>query len=259
MHVLDCELEMYILEKLPRSQQSAISFHLAACSACQSRLADSAKVFARLAALSSHSGPYVRERRRFIRFATDEPVSVRILNPVSFARDAARVLDTSRDGLKLRVSEFLAPGSTIQVRLANAIAFGEIRYCKPVGSGFHVGVQLQDTFPAPCAEPELARRKSPRHSLSVTGALRVNGTSDERAITILDVSTSGLRIRCDTAIASGTRVEVAWGDTAACGEIRYCREIAADGFNVGINIDGVSGPKLEQEREMDLTLLFNLV
>jgi hypothetical protein len=256
MHVLDYELEMYIMERLPRSQQSEISFHLGTCSACQNKLADAAKVAGLVSKAGGDDDTAWKDRRRFVRVPADEPASLRVLNPVSFARSPARVLDMSPEGLKLRVSEFLHPGSTIQIRLADTIAFGEVRYCKPAGSAFHVGVQLQDSFPAHFDGPQVPKRAAPRHSLSTSGNMRIKGVPEPHSITILDVSRSGLRIRCRTSVPVGTRVEVTWGDALVSGAIRYAREVVEDEFHMGINVDGVSREGLVDEREVDLTLLF---
>ena len=72
-----------------------------------------------------------------------------VLHPLSTARIDVRVLDVSKDGLRLRVPEFLQPGSVIQVRLESSIALGEVRYCRAAHGGFDAGIQLQDVFENP--------------------------------------------------------------------------------------------------------------
>jgi hypothetical protein len=87
------------------------------------------------------------DRRRDRRTPVDTPASMRILNPLSGARIDIHVLDVSDHGLKLSVPHFLSPGTGIQVRLKNTIAMAEVRYCRPMGAEFHVGVWIQDVFP----------------------------------------------------------------------------------------------------------------
>ena len=87
------------------------------------------------------------ERRRDFRVPLDVSASLKAINPLSAERSAIRIIDASPGGLKLRVPEFLNPGTSIQIRLKRTIALAEVRYCHPVGTEFHVGVRLQDVFP----------------------------------------------------------------------------------------------------------------
>ncbi len=92
-------------------------------------------------------GPRIRERRSCVRILTDDPASMKVLNPFSPSRWDVRVLDVSAQGLKLCVPEFLHPGTAIQIRLEHTIALAEVRYCLACGAEFYVGVQFQDIFP----------------------------------------------------------------------------------------------------------------
>jgi hypothetical protein len=40
-------------------------------------------------------------------------------------------------------TKYLQVGLVIQVRLNDTFILGEVRYCKPVSGGFHVGIQIQ--------------------------------------------------------------------------------------------------------------------
>lgn len=89
----------------------------------------------------------VEENRRIeARFSTDERAKMRVLRPLGPPGSEVRVLDISRGGLKLLVQEILQPGMLVQVRLKNAIALAEVRYCVPAHSGYYAGVKLQDVF-----------------------------------------------------------------------------------------------------------------
>jgi hypothetical protein len=72
---------------------------------------------------------------------------MKILNPMSPGRLEIRVLETSAHGLRLRVPQFLSPGTAIQVRLKDSVTLAEVRYCRPTGAEFYVGVWIQDVFP----------------------------------------------------------------------------------------------------------------
>jgi hypothetical protein len=243
---------------LPLREQSMITSHLGSCATCQGKLVESVRFAAKIAALKQPREKSGKEQRRFTRIATDMAASIRVLSPASSARASARVLDTSRDGLKLRVSEFLHPGATIQVRVTDTVSFGEVRYCQPAGSAFHVGVQIRDSFAAPAAGSLQPKRKEPRSAVSAIANLRINGAPVVHAVTVLDVSRSGLRIRAGIPVPTGSRVDVLYGNVTVSGEIRYARELAPDEFNMGINADCVTGGDQVPEGDLDLTLLFNL-
>jgi len=89
------------------------------------------------------------EKRTSVRIQTDDPAFLHILNPVSANRLDIGVLDVSERGMKLLVGQFLLRGTTVQVRLKETVAKGEVRYCVPAKEGFHVGVLIEDVFYIP--------------------------------------------------------------------------------------------------------------
>ena len=258
MHVENEDLEMYILESLPLRDQAGITTHLGSCAACQGRLVESVRFAGKIAALKQTREKSGKDQRRFTRIVTDMAASIRVLSPVSSGKTQARVLDASREGLKLRVSEFLHPGATLQVRVTDTVAFGEVRYCQPAGSAFHVGVQIQDFFPAPAADSVQPKRKEPRSPVSAAASLRIEGGSHLQSVTVLDVSRSGLRVRSGTAVNTGSRVEVLYGNVTVLGEVRYARELAPDEFNIGVSADCMAGGDQVRNGDLDLTMLFQM-
>ena len=59
-----------------------------------------------------------------------------------------RVLDTSKEGLKLFIPRELMKGALIQIHLRDLFILAEVRYCRSFGTGFHAGVLIQDVFAA---------------------------------------------------------------------------------------------------------------
>jgi hypothetical protein len=151
MHLQEKDLELYILGELPPRQASTIETHLLECTNCGTRLSETVRFVRKLSRLGRVQQQALEgaERRRGGRVPTDDPAFMQVLNPLATNRVEVRVLDVSRDGLKLRVPEFLPPGSVIQVRMENSIALGEVRYCRALQAGFDAGVQLQDVFESP--------------------------------------------------------------------------------------------------------------
>ena len=85
------------------------------------------------------------ERRGGRRVPTDDPARMKVLYPSGGKGAEVRVLDVSRGGLRLRLPEFLQPGTIIQIQLKSLIAEAEIRYCvQAEEAGFYAGVELQD-------------------------------------------------------------------------------------------------------------------
>jgi hypothetical protein len=96
-----------------------------------------------LATTTSYAG---LERRREPRIPTDDAASMQVLNPLLDGRFAIRVLDVSRNGLKLSTLTYLQRGTLVQVYIRNIVALGEVRHCVKIGDEFHAGVRLDDVL-----------------------------------------------------------------------------------------------------------------
>ena len=59
---------------------------------------------------------------------------------------AARIVNISHHGLKLRVDRFYLTGTLVQIMAESNIFLGRVRYCLESESGFYVGVQLHEGF-----------------------------------------------------------------------------------------------------------------
>ena len=227
----------------------AITSHLSTCDTCQRKLLESLDLAKRVAALTRSGAKDWKEKRRYEHVTTDKPASIRILSPAPSGRcSPARILNSSREGLKLSVPEFLHPGATIQIYAAATTAFGEVRYCQPMSSAFHAGIQIRDSFPAPLDGSLESKRKDQRNAVSVDAEMRIAGTEDLRPVTILDVSKSGLRLRTKVTFPSGTQVEILYGNASISGETRYSREVGLAEFNLGINVHSVTCQWLERPK-----------
>jgi hypothetical protein len=83
------------------------------------------------------------ERRTRARFPTDDAARMEVVQPLGAKAAEVRILDVSKDGLKLRVPDSLRPGSIVQIYLKSALVVAEVRYCVQADLGFYAGVQLQ--------------------------------------------------------------------------------------------------------------------
>ena len=71
------------------------------------------------------------------------------MRPDQSPRTKVRILNASKEGLKLEVPNELMRGMVVQVNVRDLFILAEVRHCKRAGEKFHVGVLIQDVFPAP--------------------------------------------------------------------------------------------------------------
>ena len=114
------------------------------------------------------------ERRREPRLKPQQPVVVTILDHCGKLLDAV-VQDVSGRGLGLQVTQPIEVGKALKIQLENAMILGESVYCQAAGTGFYVGVELDQILdsltslarsleefsseaPAPVTDPVRLRR-----------------------------------------------------------------------------------------------------
>jgi hypothetical protein len=115
------------------------------CHGCQQKQAEAVAFVKRVAVATttSHSGI---ERRREPRVSTDDAALMQVLNPLMDGRLAVRVLDVSRNGLKLKTETQLQRGTLVQIYIKNIVAMGEVRHCERIGDEYYAGVRLDDVL-----------------------------------------------------------------------------------------------------------------
>lgn len=254
-HASDEHLQLYIFEGLPPREHATIARHLDSCASCQGRLVDSMRVPGRLAAiagLQDKARPAYRPRSGTL---LDTPATVNVLAPASSGRISARIMEMVSDGVRLRVTEFVAPGAVVRIKISDGLIFGEVLHCQPVGAAFRAFVQVRDSIRSSDASVVHLKRKEPRQPVAIRGLLRAPGDM-ARSVTVLDVSRSGLRLQSACPVAIGARVEIAYEKATVVGEVRYCRESVTDGYRLGVSARSVAGEDGVRHSEMDLTLLF---
>jgi hypothetical protein len=101
----------------------------------------------KVSAIETHPRDYCgSDKRREIRFATNEPASLQSLNPLSAGQVPVRIVDVSKRGLKIRGQRFIAPGTQVHLRLKGAFIVGEIRYSLQAAGSFLAGVRVDDVY-----------------------------------------------------------------------------------------------------------------
>ena len=80
------------------------------------------------------------------RIETEGDAIIQRINPFSADRLNVRILDVSKEGMRLGSPYFLEPGTALIIRIQNTVAFGEVRHCRMIGGSYHAGVELQGGF-----------------------------------------------------------------------------------------------------------------
>ena len=103
----------------------------------------------------------------------------------------------------------------------------------------------------------IEQRRHERHVVEMPGLLRLHETRGGiYAVTLLDVSQSGLRVSCPRSIPSGWRVEVSCRNVTIVGIVRYARDVG-DEIHLGIEADPAeTAVNKSKVTELDLTSLF---
>lgn len=76
------------------------------------------------------------------RLAADREIAITILGKPP-SRHPALVKNRSGSGLGLLVAVEIPPGTALRIELGDDLVLGEVMYCRPMESGWFVGVQLE--------------------------------------------------------------------------------------------------------------------
>ncbi len=89
----------------------------------------------------------------------------------------------------------------------------------------------------------MEQRQNPRYQIEASAILRVQGRAGPFLVTLLDVSSTGLRLSSPSAFPEGSRVTIKCMGAEVTGEIRYARPVEGEGstFHIGVLADAVSG------------------
>ena len=104
------------------------------------------KVLSQHSTGETHSQSALGDRRREVRYPCRDSADVRSLDDLG-ASHKATVVDISRSGLRIQVGVHLAKESHVEIVIhKHAIIFGEVRYCRTYGEGFHLGILIEQVF-----------------------------------------------------------------------------------------------------------------
>jgi hypothetical protein len=144
MHVRDEDLELYLLERLEKSQTPTLESHLAECKVCAAKLS-SVAFFDQFVQLSQkHADSARMEKRREPRIATDDAGVLQTINPFSPHHVHIRILDISKGGMRVSAPNSLERGTMVKVRLKGTISFGVVRHCRAVSGSYQAGIQVYE-------------------------------------------------------------------------------------------------------------------
>jgi hypothetical protein len=148
VHVEADHLELYALGELPAELSAAVESHLKTCVDCGVQFEESLLGIGQWVAQAEESEYDGPEKRKTPRVATDDPAVLTVLKPERSPRIKIRILDASKEGLKLELSNELMIGAIVQVHVRDLFILAEVRYCIPAGALFRAGALIHDVFPA---------------------------------------------------------------------------------------------------------------
>jgi len=103
----------------------------------------------------------------------------------------------------------------------------------------------------------MEKRAHERYPVEEAAVMRLEGVAGGvYVVTVLDVSTFGLRVSCPVAVPLLARVKVVCKGTEVSGVTRYARDVERDGYYLGIHVDQVSRGGQVQVGEIDLIAIF---
>jgi hypothetical protein len=88
------------------------------------------------------------ERRSEARYPTEDPAEIELL-PLPSEPIYATILDVSRSGLCIALTNRIERGQQLKVKLHGNVIFGEVRYCRAVSGVFQAGVRIQNLVRPP--------------------------------------------------------------------------------------------------------------
>ena len=154
-HLCEQDFALFLTRVIPNRKDTP---HLCGCKACVAKSTMGEGV---LCNRTQGSAKHANERRHDHRFVMDDFAVFQIVNPFSAERFDIRLVDISKNGLGLHVHTGVIPGSLVQVRIKDHIAFGESRYCLPAPRGFFVGIQIHDYISLESVRSEMQDRSWP--------------------------------------------------------------------------------------------------
>jgi len=132
------DLEQYVSGQLSDADSSVVQQHLEICEECQNRLAE-------IAMQAQWTGP---ERRSEPRVPVSFPGRLKLLDPLTSVGPPhdVRVVEISRNGLKIRTPRFLIPKTLIQIHFNGQAMLGKVAYCQKLETGYNAGLRQVKDF-----------------------------------------------------------------------------------------------------------------
>lgn len=141
MHPSDEDLESYYWHRLPSEQIPAIESHVLICGLCLDKLLSFTQP-------PPVSGKQAKEARGRASFSIGADLSIRVFDRTN-QRLTGKVLDFSKNVLRIKLTESLHPGLWVQAHIDTRIIMAMVRYCVPHAQEFHVSLEINNIFLIP--------------------------------------------------------------------------------------------------------------
>jgi hypothetical protein len=86
------------------------------------------------------------ERRKELRFEPGQPVLVDVLTEERVS--TGRIVNLSGRGACIAIERNVPVGAALRIDLNDSMLLGEVCHCRPVGSEYHIGIELSQVIPS---------------------------------------------------------------------------------------------------------------
>jgi hypothetical protein len=143
------------------------------------------------------------------------------------------LLGIERGKMHIRADNFIEPATAVSARVGRITVSGEVAYCTRKDSWYRTCIALN-------SDNDRGRRE-PRLPIRLPGAvvaLSANGDESGPGM-VLDVSVSGMRLKIQRRVATGTMIFVEMASTIVVGEVRRCFSAQNGQFEAGIEVTDI--------------------
>jgi hypothetical protein len=154
---------------------------------------------------------------------------------------SAVIQDFTPGEVILLVDDQIASSTHVTIQMNNASFDGVVLFCSPSGSSWEAHVSFDDV-------DATGLRRTPRFPVSIPARVFSSATDAPLEGRIVDISGEGLGIELPEVLPMQANIAVQSEENTALGVVRHCRELAAGGFRVGVQLHHIvrKDPELEK-------------
>ena len=173
----------------------------------------------------------MESRRKEPRYAVSEAAVLTVCSDVGGGIYAVTVLDKSNSGMRISIPVAVSVGTAVEIRRSDGVIRAAVRYCRDVGQGYNLGVEVTDV--------PIDRRREPRYRVEqeATLAKLAGDMTTRHRVMVVDVSRSGFCVEMKSPLIVGVEVELLLNLVVLFGKVRHCRAVGGGRFRIGVWVE----------------------